>query len=265
MPSSLAKTCFITADDWGLSCEINAGILECVQRKLVRRVSIMASLPHAAELARELQAIEGVETGLHFNLTEGRIDLEHLKSLRHKPLLAVQKEGVAHFTGSPFKIATLFMKNIAVKSQLQQEVTCHLSAQLNRMMSLGFRIDYVDSHQHVHALPFVFSAMVPVLQQYGIKKIRVPLDYDLLSTRHSVLIPAALVLKKMALKWGFEFLPFRYPQVDVFKDIDSLKTYLQRSQGYEVLVHPSQKDDQKSDGLERISQYQRLCELGTLV
>lgn len=63
-------TLIVVADDWGLSPEVDAGILETVASGMVTTVDAFVTPPFAADV--KLAEAAGAAVGLHLNLTHGQ-------------------------------------------------------------------------------------------------------------------------------------------------------------------------------------------------
>src|SRR5438067_1188540 len=115
---------FLTADDWGLSPEINDAILELARRKIIARVSIMVRQVSVTYKLKDLLEIPNITHGLHFDLTSTQ---------QKRPL--------------PLLFEWLFSWG-ARRKKLKDEVRQELRSQLEKAETLGIKISYFDSHEH---------------------------------------------------------------------------------------------------------------------
>jgi chitin disaccharide deacetylase len=154
------KRLLVNADDFGLSVPITDGIIEAHTRGIVTSTSIMANgaaFDYAAERARELPQLK---IGLHWSLVE-------------EPWLttgSVMSPGYGHF-------AKAVITGAIKTAQLEGE----LRAQFERCRQAGLKLTHLDSHQHVHALPGMWSLVIQAAKEFGIPRVRVPLDSPLRS------------------------------------------------------------------------------------
>ena len=58
--------------------------------------------------------------------------------------------------------------------RLGKEIEQEASAQVERLLESGIRIDHLDGHQHVHVFPAVFPIALKLARQYGIPWVRIP-------------------------------------------------------------------------------------------
>lgn len=126
----------LCADDFGAGPAVDAAILELAQAGRIDAVSCLVLGPSFAADAAALRALhDRVDAGLHIDLASGRGGLAALLVASHARLL--RRAGVA----------------------------ARLAAQLDAFESaFGGPPDFVDGHQHVHALPVVRDALVAALR-----------------------------------------------------------------------------------------------------
>lgn len=139
----------ICADDYGLSYAVSAGILEALDAGRLTAVSALVTGPRWPAMGRELLRRSGAaDIGLHFNLTLGR-------PLGYMPQFAPTG------TFPPVsKVIRLAMRGKLPMAEIQAEI----DRQLDRFEAvMERRPDFVDGHQHVHALPGIREAMLDAL------------------------------------------------------------------------------------------------------
>ncbi|XP_019362485.1 PREDICTED: carbohydrate deacetylase [Gavialis gangeticus] len=155
----------VTGDDFGYCPRRNQGIVECFLAGAVSNVSLLvngSAATDAAQLARR----HNIPIGLHANLSEGSPVCEVLK--KNSSLL--NEDGFFHGKMG-FRMA--LAKGLLKMSEVKQE----LMAQLDLFRELTGHIPHhMDGHQHVHVLPEVRHVFAQVLEEYGIKYTRVPIE-----------------------------------------------------------------------------------------
>lgn len=140
----------VCADDYGLGPSIDRGILALAAQG---RITALSCLVTSTRWRGSGAALPGcpAATGLHFNLTEGEPLSEALR--RHWP----------RFPTLPRLIAQ------AMLGRLPAAVADEFQAQLHRFVSVRDRgPDFIDGHQHVHALPGVRPFAVAAARQLGV-------------------------------------------------------------------------------------------------
>jgi len=129
------KALTLCADDFAQSPAISAAILELIARQRIAATSVMSQSPLWPALAGELAGLaEKADIGLHFNLTH------------------------------PFTDEARPLSYWLLKSQARQlSRTClrdSLLKQIDRFTEHFQRLpDFIDGHQHVHALPVIRGAL----------------------------------------------------------------------------------------------------------
>lgn len=135
----------LCADDFGLSESISNAIIELVKQQRLSSVSCITNAGHFPAAAGALQPHRArIETGLHFNLTEGRPLSSALSA--HWPLLPTVGKLIlrSHFGAVP-------------RAAIEQE----LHAQWQKFYDVfGTEPDFIDGHQHVHDLPVIRDLVI---------------------------------------------------------------------------------------------------------
>lgn len=155
---SIRPLLIVNADDFGLNAAATDGIIECHRAGSVTSTTLMVNADDSARAAELARAHPGLGVGLHFNLTWGR------------PV----GRAVAGLTdGGCFVPRSALALRWAMRRLSMAAVRDELEAQLTRMAELGLAPTHIDSHQHVHAIPVVFSAVADACRARGIP-MRVP-------------------------------------------------------------------------------------------
>lgn len=150
----------MTADDFGLSPGIVAGIVEAHERGIVTATSILVNAPAAEEAFRRARALSRLAVGLHFVLTFGEPvgPAEPLGDL-------VDERGRFHRLDSG-----------AHERARPAQVRPELQAQLRRFEAgVGRPPTHIDGHHHVHALGGPLRAVIDEAGPRGIA-VRAPDD-----------------------------------------------------------------------------------------
>ncbi|NWX97060.1 YDJC deacetylase, partial [Nothoprocta ornata] len=155
----------VTGDDFGYCPRRNQGIVECFLAGAVSNASLLVNGSAAADAAR-LARRYNIPIGLHANLSEGSPVCELLKT--NSSLL--NQDGFFH---GKMGFRTALSKGLLKMSEVKQE----LKAQVELFCELtGHLPPHMDGHQHVHVLPEVRHVFAQVLEEYGIKYTRVPVE-----------------------------------------------------------------------------------------
>jgi len=132
------------ADDFGSHPRISRGIIEAMQRGVVRSTTVLANMVTDEELSW-LAKMPDISVGAHLNLTKGTpvtpFPLDFLDE--HG---GFSKELVFSPAGGPVLPAD------AVRAELE--------AQVSRLEAGGLSLDHLDSHHHVHGFASVLDVVV---------------------------------------------------------------------------------------------------------
>ena len=155
----------VNADDFGKDRQVNEAICAAFAKGLIHRTTLMANMPFAKEamdLAREKGFADRV--GIHLNLTAGKPLTKNIAKDRE----FCDENGffTADFHRNTFK-------RFVLSNHARQEIKEELDAQLDRYIELGGTLLHVDSHHHVHTDMSVLIALLPLLDKYGVKSIRI--------------------------------------------------------------------------------------------
>ena len=162
----MPRRLIINADDFGVSEDINDGIIECFTRGAVTDFSMLAcggAFRHAAGLMRRHNV---KKTGLHLALT-GRFGSV---SVMAAATGVSAKNGLLRRNFREF-LTDFYMGKIRIDG-----IAAELRAQVVRIKKAGFRISHIDSHEHIHVFSPVLKIVKEIAVEEGIKSIRFPLE-----------------------------------------------------------------------------------------
>ncbi|WP_294152999.1 ChbG/HpnK family deacetylase [uncultured Selenomonas sp.] len=153
----------LNADDFGRHAFINASVRDGVERGLLRSASLMAGEPAFDEAVAIAKAHSALGVGVHFTLVDGR------------PVLP--PADVPSLVGSDGRFRPnhmAFVRDYFLGRIRRDDIHHELTAQAQKILRAGLRPDHVDSHQHIHILPGVFSIALDVAESAGIHAVRIP-------------------------------------------------------------------------------------------
>jgi len=157
------KRLIVNADDFGLSPEVNAGIMRAYRDGILRSASLMVAepaAPAAAELARENP---GLDVGLHAVVCRGRsvLDPSRLGA-------AVQSSG--EFIDNPVGAGMRYFFDRSMRTAMTDE----LRAQVERHLELVGYLNHIDGHLNFHVHPLFADILVDLAVEYKVPCIRLP-------------------------------------------------------------------------------------------
>jgi len=144
----------LCADDYALTPGVSRGILQLLEAGRLTAVSVMVTRPEWPQAASELKPYGGVaDIGLHLNLTLGA-------PAGAMPVLAAWGE---------FPTLGRLVRAAVLRRLPMSEIAAEIARQIDAFTEhFGRRPDYVDGHQHVHALPGIRDALLQTLGEQGL-------------------------------------------------------------------------------------------------
>lgn len=169
MPATAQRTLIVNADDFGFVPSVTEGILESIERGIVRSASLMVNTGHAEDAVRRVAAIvdRGMDAGvgLHFNMVVG------------PPLLPARALTDAAGNFLPLSaIAWRAFRRSLDLAAVEAELRAQLDSARALLGGVGLSVTHVDSHRHAHCLPGVHGIVTRVAREYGIPHVRHPLE-----------------------------------------------------------------------------------------
>ncbi len=146
----MSKAFTLCADDFAQSAAISESILELLAARRLTATSVFSQSPLWPTFAQQLATLSSVDVGLHFNLTH------------------------------PFDDSAKPLSHWLINSQLRRLPLDWLADQIHRQIdaftnAFGRMPDFIDGHQHVHALPQIRDALLSTLTTLsGIPYLRAP-------------------------------------------------------------------------------------------
>src|SRR5579863_2836224 len=144
------------ADDLGYSTSVNNAILYCFEHGYINSTSLMTNMDgfeEAVNIVHEKPVIRNI--GVHINLAEGR-PLTNLKGNYF------DDEGNWDVYKTNRALNTL---NYAGKSAFLKEI----HAQINKVLAEKITVTHLDSHLHMHTLPYLYQLFLTAAKHYNLK------------------------------------------------------------------------------------------------
>ena len=158
------KRLIVNADDFGLSPEVNAGVVRASRDGILRSASLMVAEPAAraaAEIARENPALD---VGLHVVVCRGRSIL----GASRLGARAVRASG--EFIDNPVAAGMRYFFDRSMRAAMAGE----LRAQVERHLELVGYLNHIDGHLNFHVHPLFADILVDLAVEYKVPCIRLP-------------------------------------------------------------------------------------------
>lgn len=151
------KKFILTADDFGLSKEFNNAVLEGYKKGILKSASLCVNgVAFLDAVSNIIPQCSNLGIGVHLNIMEG-------KSLTDCNLLT-NKNGF-------FNNSYLSLILNSYRKKFLKQIEIEFRAQIEKASNL-IKIDHLDSHVHVHAIPKIFELTCRLAREYNIKYIR---------------------------------------------------------------------------------------------
>ncbi|MED7787582.1 ChbG/HpnK family deacetylase [Francisella sp. 19X1-34] len=151
------KKIIICADDFGLSDNVNEGIIRLLKKKVINATSCMSNMSALKNGIPNLKNIynDSMDVGIHLNLTEGTPFTKATSISKNKEFLSLSK----------------LLAKSKLRSIKYNDVYNELKAQIDNFISLwGDLPDFIDGHQHVHHFPIVRKVVIDLYKDFDMFK-----------------------------------------------------------------------------------------------
>ncbi len=178
------KQVVVTADDFGLSPEVNEAVMRGHEFGILSCASLMVAAPQAHAAAALARARPGLKVGLHLTLAEGR------------PILPANEvpdlvDGSGRFRpGLVGHGARIFLSPRA-----RRQAVAECRAQVAAFQALGLELDHLNGHNHFHIHPTILGAVLQIAASTRIPAVRVP------SQPLSTIPPSAVLMAAVMAPW----------------------------------------------------------------
>jgi len=160
--SRFDRRLLVNGDDFGLSPQVNAGILHAHTHGILKNASLIVTAPAWQEAVALAKETPSLSVGLHLTLVQGKAVLPpHLLNSVAKPS--------GNFSDNPTVAGLCYFFSRQARTQLQEE--CR--AQIERFLATGLPLSHIDGHVNMHMHPVVLGILLDLAPEYGIRAMRV--------------------------------------------------------------------------------------------
>lgn len=159
------KRLVVTADDFGLSLEVNEAVERAHREGILTSASLMVSAPAAADAVARASRLPRLRVGLHLALV-GAVPV--LPPAQVPALIGDDgrfRVGMARYGSAIFFTPTG-----------RRQVAAEIAAQFAAFRKTGLALDHVDAHKHFHLHPTIAREIIRHAMRYGAHFVRAPCE-----------------------------------------------------------------------------------------
>jgi hopanoid biosynthesis associated protein HpnK len=158
------KRLVVTADDFGLSSEVNEAVRRAYRDGILTCASLMMGAP-AIDDAVAIARAERIPVGLHLTLVDGRPVL---------PPKRVPDLVDSHGAFRPGLVGPAV--RLAWSPRARQQARAECEAQVDAFLATGLALDHINAHHHFHLHPTVLTIVMDLARRCRPAAVRVPFE-----------------------------------------------------------------------------------------
>jgi hopanoid biosynthesis associated protein HpnK len=159
------KRLIVNGDDFGLSGEVNAGILRAHRIGILTTASLMVAEPAAEAAARAAHETPALDVGLHVVVCKGR-------SLTAPERMGGAVDAAGRFPENPVSAGMRWFFDRKARAHLRDEIR----AQIERHLELVGYLNHIDGHLNFHVHPAIADIVVELAVEYKVPCLRLPME-----------------------------------------------------------------------------------------
>jgi hopanoid biosynthesis associated protein HpnK len=159
------KRLILNADDFGITRGVNDGIIRAHRDGILTSATLMANGNEFNDAVEQARANPTLGVGCHLVLIGG-------KCVAPRKAIA----SLADAEGNLPHSLPLFVAKLSSGMIRRDEIACELRAQIAKIQSAGVQPTHLDTHKHTHAHPGVMEALGIVAKEFGIRRVRRPVE-----------------------------------------------------------------------------------------
>ncbi|KQT84299.1 hopanoid biosynthesis-associated protein HpnK [Methylobacterium sp. Leaf466] len=153
----------VTADDFGLSLQVNEAVEQAHREGILTAASLMVSAPAATDAVARARRMPSLRVGLHLVMVEAwpTLPASDLPDL-------VGADGLIRRDMGRLGL------DLALKPSARRQLSAEIAAQFEAYRATGLPLDHVNAHKHFHVHPLIAGRVLAIGHGYGMRAIRVP-------------------------------------------------------------------------------------------
>jgi chitin disaccharide deacetylase len=159
----MQKRLIVSADDFGLSLEVNEAVERAHRSGVLAAASLMVAAPFAQDAVSRAHATPSLRVGLHLVLVNGR-------PLLPPSSVAALVDSDGNFPSDLVAAGVRFFFHPGARDALRREI----HAQFEAFARTGLPLDHVNAQNHMHVHPTVLGIVLDVGRDYGMRAVRIP-------------------------------------------------------------------------------------------
>jgi hopanoid biosynthesis associated protein HpnK len=159
------RSLVVTADDFGLSREVNEAVEIAHRDGILTSASLMVAEPWAEDAVARARRLPGLAVGLHLVLIEAR------------PVLPPER--IPDLVRAGGRLRTDLVRygaEIFFRPAVKRQVAAEIEAQFQAYARTGLPLDHVNAHKHYHLHPTIAGLVISIGRRYGMRALRVPVE-----------------------------------------------------------------------------------------
>jgi len=154
----------INADDLGYSIDRNQAIFSLMEHNRITSATLMANGKAFHDAVKHILNFSDISFGIHLTLTE-------FPSLTQPNIFFETKliDDKGFFTDEIRRLhPSLALKDAILKEWEHQVI---------KIVDHGIPISHIDSHQHIHTIPWLFTTLKKLQRKFNIRKVRTTMNW----------------------------------------------------------------------------------------
>jgi hopanoid biosynthesis associated protein HpnK len=164
----------VTADDFGLSVEVNEAVEQAHRDGVLTCASLVVAGEAAKDAVRRARRMPRLGVGLHLAL------LDAPSAMPPDEIPDLYDPKVHGLDDKPARVGA----RIALSRRVREQARAEMRAQFELFEKTGLALDHVDGHWHFHQHPTLTGILIrEMAPRYGVRAVRIPREPALPSWR----------------------------------------------------------------------------------
>ena len=169
----MSKHLVVTADDFGMSLEVNEAVEEAHRTGILTNASLVVAGAAADDAVRRAKRMPGLGVGLHLAIFGAPAQ----QSGETQQMIAPDGENLGE---KPVSTGIAIMFSPATRTAAKREI----EAQFRAFGQSGLELGHLDGHWHCHQHPTILNLAIAAGRPLGLRAVRIP--YEGLGWSHRV-------------------------------------------------------------------------------